>query len=135
MRFLGAVFFVITSLLLVACGTTDEALRDQGQSESYILGFHDGRHSGMKEEGNDYEHYIKDEARFNSDLEYEAGWLAGEREGEALQDQAVAVGNAAAGAYSSSEIDKEVGKSTDYDKAARDAVKGVDTTGMDKLGK
>ena len=53
----------------------------------------------------------------------------------ALQDQAVAVGNAAAGAYSSSEIDKEVSKSTDYDKAARDAVKGVDTTGMEDLGK
>jgi predicted small secreted protein len=135
MKLLAALFFVVMSLLLAACGTTDGALKDQGQSESYIQGFHDGRHSGMKEEGNNFEHYIKDEARFSSDREYESGWLAGELEGKALQDQAVAVGNAAAGAYSSSEIDKEVSKSTDYDKAARDAVKGVDTTGMEDLGK
>ncbi len=131
MKYLASLFILVTSLILVACGTTDGALTDQGKSEAYIQGFHDGRHSGMKEEGNHYEHYIKDHARFVNDLEYKSGWLAGEAEGKALQDQAVSVGNAAAGAYSSSQISKD----TDFDKTAKDAVKDVDTTGMENLGK
>ncbi|CAH0991963.1 hypothetical protein SIN8267_02078 [Sinobacterium norvegicum] len=135
MKYLVSLFIVITSLILSACGTTDGALREQGKSESYILGFHDGRHSGMKEEGNHYEHYIKDEVRFGNDAEYKKGWLAGEREGKTLQDQASSIGNAAAGAYSSSQIYKESKKATDIDKAAQDGIKGADTTGLDKLGK
>lgn len=89
----------------------------------------------MKEEGNDYEHFVKDEARFVSDLDYKSGWLAGEAEGKTLQDQAAAVGNAAAAAYSSSKINKQVDKNMDFDKAAKDGMKGVDTTGIDNLGK
>jgi hypothetical protein len=132
MKLLTVFLMLVT---LAACGTTDSSLKDQGKSEAYIQGFHDGRHSGMSEEGNPYEHYIKDEARFVADLEYKSGWLAGEVEGKALQDQATSIGNAAAGAYSGSQIIKEARKSTDADKAARDAVKGVDTSGMDSLGK
>ena len=132
MKYLATVFVFMA---LAACGTTDSSLKEQGQTNAYIQGFHDGRHSGMKEEGNHYEHFIKDEARFVSDPEYKSGWLAGESEGKALQDQAVTIGNAAAGAYSGSQTSKEARKSTDMDKAAKDAVKGVDTTGMDSLGK
>ncbi len=135
MRLSSILFLVLTSFFLSACGTTDGALKDEGRSDSYVLGFHDGRHSGMKEEGNNYEHFIKDEARFTKDPDYKSGWLAGEAEGKSLQDQAVAVGNAAAGAYSSSQISKETKKNTDMDKVAKDAVKGIDTTGMDSLGK
>ncbi|MFK8050834.1 MAG: hypothetical protein AB8B81_20580 [Halioglobus sp.] len=69
------------------------------------------------------------------DLEYKSGWLAGEAEGKALQDQAVSIGNAAAGAYSGSQISKEIRKNTDMDKAARDAVKGIDTSDIDSLRK
>jgi len=122
-------------MILAACGTTDSSLKEQGKTEAYVQGFHDGRHSGMKEEGNHYEHYIKDETRFARDLEYKSGWLAGEVEGKALHDQAVSIGNAAAGAYSGSQISKEIRKNTDMDKAARDAVKGIDTSGIDSLGK
>ena len=89
----------------------------------------------MKEEGNPYEHYIKDEARFVSDSDCKSGWLAGEIEGKALQDQASAIGNAAAGSYSSSKIANEASKNSDADKAARDALKGIDTTGLENLGK
>jgi hypothetical protein len=135
MGHLLGLFLIATSLFLSACGTTDGSLRNEGRGESYIQGFHDGRHSGMKEEGNPYEHFIKDEARFRDDTGYRSGWMAGEVEGNSLQDQAVAVGNAAAGAYSSSQISKEAGKSTDFDKTAKDAVKGVDTTGMENLRK
>ncbi|MEM9256729.1 MAG: hypothetical protein AAGA91_14880 [Pseudomonadota bacterium] len=129
MRYLAAVVLCAT---LVSCGTTDSALREQGNSESYIQGFHDGRHSGMKEEGNPYEQYIRDEVRFADDADYRSGWLDGEAEGKTLQDQAVTIGNAAAGAYSGSQTDRDSGH--DMDDVARDAVKGVDTTGLETLG-
>lgn len=121
------------SLILSACGTTDATLK-QGHNQAYITGFHDGRHSGLKEAGNHYEHYIKDAERFQSDNEYRDGWLAGEAEGEKLQAQAVAAGNVAAGAYSTYQIGKEVDKH-DPEKAAKDAVKGVDAGTLKALEK
>ena len=117
---------LLAVLALTACGTTDSALQQQGRSEAYITGFHDGRHSGLKEAGNHYEQFIKDTERFDADAEYRAGWLAGEAEGKKLQAQAVAAGNAAAGAAAGYSIGKEVEKN-EPDKVARDAVKGVDT--------
>ena len=122
------------SFALSACGTTDATLQQQGHNQSYITGFHDGRHSGMEEGGNHYEQYIKDTERFQSDAEYRAGWLAGEAEGKKLQAQAVAAGNAAAGAYSAHEIGKEVDKN-DPDRVAKDAVKGVDAGALESLEK
>lgn len=125
---------VITVLLMAGCGTTDGTLQAQGRSQSYITGFHDGRHSGLSEAGNHYEHYIKDIERFDTDADYKAGWLAGEAEGKKLQAQAQTVGNAAAGAYAGQQIGKEIDKN-DPDKIARDAVKGVDTDALKSLEK
>src|SRR5210317_1822269 len=76
------VVMILSTLVTVGCGTTDSALKEQGRSQSYITGFHDGRHSGLKEAGNNYEHYIKDTERFKSDTDYQEGWLAGEVEGK-----------------------------------------------------
>ena len=135
MRSVGVLIFVIMASAIAACGTTDSAMRDAGQSEAYVQGFHDGRHSGMREAGNRYEHFIKDAERFSSDVEYRSGWLAGEEEGKRLQANAVAVGNAAAGAYEAAEIQKEVDKQTDFDGIAEDAVKGVDPADLENLQK
>lgn len=123
-------YLILISIVtfLTACGTTDSAMRDQGHSEAYVTGFHDGRHSGMQEAGNEWEHYIRDYERFESDAEYKSGWLAGEAEGKRLQAQATAVGEAAAGSYSGYQISKEAEKSGPHpDKAAKKAMKGVDT--------
>jgi hypothetical protein len=122
----------ILLITLPACGTTDATLQQEGRNQSYITGFHDGRHSGIKEAGNPYEHFIKDAARFESDADYRDGWLAGEAEGKKLQAQAVAAGNAAAGAYSAQQIGKELDKQAP-DKVAKDAMKGVDTGALDSL--
>ncbi|AQA19338.1 hypothetical protein BST95_14905 [Halioglobus japonicus] len=86
----------------------------------------------MQEQGKDYETYIKGHERFETDAEYEAGWLAGEAEGIKLQQQAVAVGSAAAGAYGANSIKKEMDKN-DPDKIAKDAVKGVDADALKSL--
>ena len=133
MHILKIALLAVTAAAIATCGTTDNALRESGHSESYVQGFHDGRHSGMSEEGNNWEHYIRDEQNFVSDAEYQSGWLAGEMEGQRLQDQAMAIGNAAAGAYENLEIQKEVDKQRDFEKIAEDAVKGVDTSDLESL--
>jgi hypothetical protein len=109
-------------------------LQQQGHNQSYITGFHDGRHSGLKEAGNHYEQYIKDTERFKSDADYRNGWLAGEAEGKKLQAQADALGNAAAGVYGAHQIGKEVDKN-DPDEVAKDAVKGIDSDALKSLEK
>ena len=127
---------VVILLLISACGTTDTTLRDAGRSEAYVTGFHDGRHSGMQEAGNEWEHYIRDEQRFASDEEYQAGWLAGEAEGKRMQAQAKAVGEAAAGAYSGYRVSEEADKAGPHpEKAAKEAMKGVDTDALKSLEK
>ena len=49
-----------------------------GRSPAYVDGFHDGRHSGTKEAGNDFDHSIRDEERLAADADDEFGRLAGE---------------------------------------------------------
>ncbi len=119
------------TLFLTGCATTDSTLRDKGHSESYVQGFHDGRHSGMAEAGNFLEHVVKNSQRYANDAEYRAGWLAGEAEGKQMQQEA----NAAAGAYTGSQIRNEYKKSHDYDAIGRDAMKGIDPKSLEPLYK
>lgn len=135
LRKLSNALCALIFMLLSACGTSDATLRNQGHTESYLQGFHDGRHSGMQEEGNNYEHYIRDESRFNSDQQYSAGWLAGESEGKRLQDQATAAGNAAAGAYGAAAVNREVQNQNDPERAAEEVLKHTDTTSLKNLEK
>ena len=66
------VFTVIIAFALFLTGyeTSDATLRKGRHGEAYILGFHDGRHSGMKEAGNYLEHMVKDTQRFAKDANY-----------------------------------------------------------------
>ena len=84
MRLFGIFLIGILAGQLTGCGTTDSALTESGRSETYIQGFHDGRHSGMREAGNNYEHYIRDQSKFDSEPDYRDGWLA-TTAGEAAQ--------------------------------------------------
>ena len=123
-RFVLVLLFVIISS---GCGTSDSALIESGHNESYIQGFHDGRHSGMQEAGNDFENYMKDEKRFDSDTDYKQGWLAGESEGKKIQDEATSIGKGIAGSY------PQKTDSTNTDDMAKDALKGIDTSGLENL--
>ena len=135
MKILWQSLLMLMALSLVGCGTTDSQMQAEGRSQAYIDGFHDGSKSGMEEAGNNFSKYVKDEQRYASEPDYRAGWDAGEAEGEALEKEAESVGNAVAGGMEADSINKEVKKNTDMHKVAKDAVKGVDTTGMDALGK
>ncbi|PLW66722.1 hypothetical protein C0039_20400 [Pseudohalioglobus lutimaris] len=119
-----------------ACSTSDSALKEQGHSEAYVVGFHDGRHSGMQEAGNSWEHYIRDHERFEADLDYKEGWLAGEAEGKRLQAQATAAGEAAAGAYTGYRVKEETDKAMPHpNKIGKEVVKDVDTDALKSLEK
>mgnify|MGYP001552989398 FL=1 len=123
---------VVMSLgVLAGCGTTDTAMREQGRSESYVLGFHDGRHSGMKEEGNLFEQFIRDEAGFENDPDYRAGWLDGEKEGQKLQYEA----NIASATYSGYQAGKAYERSNDVNRISEDALKDIDTSSLKNLEK
>ncbi len=113
------------------CETTDSTLRDAGRSEAYITGFHDGRHSGMKEAGNYLEHMVKDSQRFKTDVDYRDGWLAGEQEGIRIQQQADAAVGSAAGYKIVKDADKSVDK--DIKKAGKEATENVDTESLKVL--
>lgn len=135
MKNLYTIILFLCITMLFACGTTDNAMREQGHTDSYIQGFHDGRHSGMKEEVNNFEHYIRDVERFKTDSEYKEGWVAGEAEGKRLQKQADEVGAAAGGAYSGAQINKEVKKEQDFDKIGKNVLNSTDTSDLEALEK
>ncbi len=122
---------VLLALASAGCETTDATLRDTGRSEAYITGFHDGRHSGMKEAGNYLEHMVKDSQRFETDADYRDGWLAGEQEGIRIQQQA----DAAVGSAASYQIVKDADKSANKDikKAGKEATENVDTESLKVL--
>ena len=124
---------VVSLVLLAACGTTDSQMQQQGHSMAYIQGFHDGRHSGMKEEGNYFEHFMRDEVRYASEPDYHTGWNAGEAEGIRLQDQATSAGTAAAAGMAAGSVSKEVHKQNDPDRIARDVLKNTDTSDLKSL--
>ena len=81
----------------------------------------------MAEAGNYLEHAVKNSQLYANDAEYRAGWLAGEAEGKQMQQEA----NAAAGAYTGSQIKNEYEKSQDYDAIGRDAMKGIDPKSLE----
>ena len=116
-------------MILGGCGTSDGTLREQGRGESYIMGFHDGRHSGMKEAGNYLEHIVKDSHRFKDDANYRSGWIAGEAEGLRMQEQA----NAASNSYNAGKAADKAGPHP-HD-AMKDAMKGVNTDDLKVLEK
>jgi hypothetical protein len=131
MKTISALLLVGCCLFLGGCQTSDATLREQGRSDAYVLGFHDGRHSGMQEAGNFLEHFVQDEKRFGSDPEYREGWLAGEAEGKRIQQES----HAAVGVYSSNQIGKEIDQATDYEQIGRDAVKDIDPSSLKSLEK
>lgn len=129
--FLPSVVVVFTLMLCVGCQTSDATLRESGKTEAYITGFHDGRHSGMKEAGNYLEHMVKDAKRFEEDVDYRQGWLDGEQEGIRIQNQA----NAAVGGAQGYKITKDAEKSTKHDinKSIKQSTKDIDTDALKNL--
>jgi hypothetical protein len=69
--------FVGTTLALVACTSTEQALIDRGFSPAYAAGYDQGCSSGQAAGGGLFAQAAKDEARYGSDSEYAKGWDEG----------------------------------------------------------
>lgn len=91
---------------LTACTFNSQSLSGSYVGDSYMMGFHDGRHSGLKNAGDASESTIKDVTRFAEDAGYRDGWLAGEKEGQRIEREFRASREIAGKARSRKESDK-----------------------------
>lgn len=82
---LMAVVLLAQLLVVGGCASNTFPLHYSTHTESYLIGFQDGRYSGMRKAGNSSAMLIKDGSRFQQDEEYRQGWLEGEQEGMRIQ--------------------------------------------------
>jgi uncharacterized protein YceK len=110
---------------LSGCATQSETMKSQGYPAAYAEGFEDGCHSGKKAGGSYFDQFKKDVRRFNSDSDYAQGWSDAFRQCETEQEA----------------LDRQIRMSMEYqrmdnerkDRMAHDALKGIDTTGLENL--
>jgi len=82
---LMAAVLLMPLLMLGGCAARTFPLHYSTHSDAYLIGFQDGRYSGMRKAGNSSAMLIKDGSRFQQDEEYRQGWLEGEQEGMRIQ--------------------------------------------------
>ena len=119
--------FLVNALLLSGCATTADTMKDQGYPAAYADGFDDGCHSGKKAGGSFFDQFKKDINRFNTDKEYAQGWSDSYRQCETEQEA----------------LDRQTRMSIEWQKMdnerksnfEHDALKGIDTSGLNTLGK
>lgn len=81
----AAVLCGLLPLLLTACASRSVPLKYAAHGDAYMIGFHDGRHSGLHAAGHGSALAIKDVTRFERDPAYRQGWLDGKEEGVRIQ--------------------------------------------------
>jgi hypothetical protein len=128
MKQLSSISGMILSISIVAlsgCATQSETMKNQGYPVAYAEGFEDGCHSGKKAGGSYFDQFRKDVRRFNSDGDYAQGWSDAFRQCETEQEA----------------LDRQIRMSMEYqrmdnerkDRMVHDALKGIDTTGLENL--
>jgi hypothetical protein len=113
---------------LSGCMSEAELMTKEGYPPAYTHGYDDGCHSGKMAGGNMFEHMRKDVRRFDSDRDYRQGWNDGYESCEKQQE--------ASDRAMQRSIEQQRMNQSAYsrdDAMARDALKGVDTRGLDKL--
>ena len=112
------------TLLLVACASSEDTLRNHGYSEAYVEGYHDGCPSGKHAAGSWFDSHVQDDERFRNDHDYQVGWTYGF---QTCSTEFLAIQNAIAAGTHSGEIG-----TTGVD--AKKVLKGIDTSGLEGLG-
>lgn len=116
---------LIGAATLSACTSERDLLLEQGYPLAYADGFEDGCHSGKKAGGALFEDFKKDVNRFDADSKYAQGWSDGFRQCESQQEA----------------LDRQMRMSLEIqqmeearkDRIGRDALKGIDTSGLKGL--
>jgi hypothetical protein len=128
MKLLSSIAGLVLTFSIMAlsgCATQSETMKSQGYPAAYAEGFEDGCHSGKKAGGSYFDQFKKDVRRFNSDSDYAQGWSDAFRQCETEQEA----------------LDRQIRMSMEYqrmdnerkDRMAHDALKGIDTTGLENL--
>ncbi len=123
---------VATTFLLSACASQRDIMIDQGYPVAYADGYDDGCHSGNKAGGSLFDQFKKDVAKFDADKQYAQGWSDGfkqcESEQEAIQRQVRL-------SLEQQKLDEQKKHNAWEEKKAmeREALKGVDTSGLKSL--
>lgn len=86
---------ILSAPFLGGCTTNAFSLRQSTHSDAYMIGYIDGRYSGLNKGGNSAALVIKDGNRFREDEAYRKGWLEGEQEGLRIQRESGVVANQA----------------------------------------
>lgn len=86
-RFIRTLLVVFIPFALSACVTNGQMMTQSYISDSYMTGFHDGRHSGLNGAGSTSISLVKDLTRYENDDSYREGWLAGEAEGQRIRQE------------------------------------------------
>ena len=123
--YIVSIIFSLPVIALSGCATQGETMKSQGYSAPYSEGFEDGCHSGKKAGGSYFDQFKKDVSRFNSDSNYAQGWSDAFRQCETEQEA----------------LDRQIRMSIEYqrmnnerkDRMAHDALKGIDTSGLENL--
>ncbi len=122
---ISGIIIALPFMALSGCATQSETMKSQGYPVAYAEGFEDGCHSGKKAGGSYFDQFKKDVRRFNSDGDYAQGWSDAFRQCETEQEA----------------LDRQIRMSMEYqrmdnerkDRMAHDALKGIDTTGLENL--
>ncbi|MDX2477714.1 MAG: hypothetical protein QNL05_10160 [Gammaproteobacteria bacterium] len=123
--YIVSIIFSLPVIALSGCATQGETMKSQGYPAPYAEGFEDGCHSGKKAGGSYFDQFKKDVLRFNSDSNYAQGWSDAFRQCETEQEA----------------LDRQIRMSIEYqrmnnerkDRMAHDALKGIDTSGLENL--
>ncbi len=116
---------LIGAVILTACASERDLLLEQGYPVAYADGFEDGCHSGKKAGGALFEDFKKDVNRFEADSKYAQGWSDGFRQCESEQEAMDRQMRMALEIQQMEEARK--------DRIGRDALKGIDTSGLKGL--
>ena len=125
LKCISGIIIAILFMVLSGCATQSETMKSQGYPAAYAEGFEDGCHSGKKAGGSHFDPFKKDVRRFNNDGDSAQGWSDAFRQREAEQDA----------------LDRNIHISMEEhrtdnerkDRMAHDALKGIDTTGLENL--
>ncbi len=119
------VLLPLVGLSLSGCVSEKESMVREGYPAAYADGFEDGCHSGAQAGGSYFDQFKKDVRRFGTDKEYAQGWSDGFRQCETKQEA----------------MERQIRQSMEWqrmeqerkDRMAHEALKGLDTRGLDKL--
>ncbi|HFE48988.1 MAG TPA: hypothetical protein ENJ21_06690 [Chromatiaceae bacterium] len=119
---------------LTACVTREESMVKQGYPRGYVEGFSDGCHSGKKAGGSMFDQFKKDVRRFDRDARYAQGWSDGFRQCETEEEAAERQSRMAIERQRMLDERKRY-EDDEQRRMERDVLRGIDTRGLENLGK